>query len=311
MAVVFTKKDIQVSRQEALRFLFKETSNFGGMIASTMSSLLTVVFALAVLYWVDFIELPQTTGQIIALSVTFLMIGIVLFLIRQQECYLFDKTHSNSFLRGVFSIPFSIVVFTAIFLILLFPSWQQQSLTAEVSPSTSVITVMLIATAASFAFNAIWEFFLFYFMQLFTKRDWFILAEREMFIEGMGLRFEEARRYGTPLSLVRIQLPNFSPKEKRLLRDIFTRVTNSLRDIDSFSHMENRNDLGILAPISGVAAEGIFHRIAKLINEELYNRGYKEDCEVVGLISSIQADTETEFDLLKTQKKLTTTISFE
>lgn len=305
MGMVF-RKDVKITRDEAIRYLFMESDVVPGLLTSAIASVLSFLFAYVVLYLIKYIT--PTTNQFLVLIGIFFMFGIGYYFLKREEFILFDKTHAEVFVHGLITFPVAIILFTSIFVYFLLPEWKQSSAGSGIETQTlsSIIMVLLIGIVSAYVYIGLWNFTDFYLLQLFAKRDWFILAEREVFVNGLGMRFEEARRYGTALSLLNLTI-DISPKKRRLLDSIYKRIVRSLRDIDSISHYENWNNIVILAPITAPACHGLFNRIANVINDELVAKGIKSSHVIEAGISTVSASTESEYDLLKP----TTTLKFD
>lgn len=303
------RSEVKISRDEAIRYLFMESGVAQGIISAVLSSVAAFFITFYILSLILLRDI--TTNQFLVLLVIFAGLGVLLFFIKKEEFNLYDRTHSEIFMHGVFTYPVMIILFTAIFLYFVLPQeeWSVTEVGTEASLLSSVITLMLVGLMIAYIFEGLWKLINFYVLQLFAKRDWFILAEREVFIQGMGMRFEESRRYGTALSVLKVQL-DIPASRKRLLNSIYKRVVKALRDIDSISHLDNWNDFAVLTPITGPACHGLFNRVANVIKEQLYAKGVKENHKIEGYISSVTPETESEYDLLKPQEKIEHEIKF-
>lgn len=294
---MIVRKEVKITRDEAIRYLFMESDTVPGMIASSIASILAFLVSYLVLYLVRFIA--PSTEQFIILLASFFVYGVLYYFIRKQEFLLFEKTHSEVFVHGLLTFPITIILFTMIFVYFLLPEWRQGA-ASDIRSQTmsSVITVLLVGIVSAYIFNGLWKIADFYILQIFAKRDWFILAEREVFVNGLGMRVEEARRYGTALSLLNLKI-DIPARKRHLLEGLYKKIVHSLRDIDSISHYEDWNNIVILAPITAAACHGLFTRIANILNDEIVVRGVREGHLIEGGISTVTAETETEYDLLK------------
>jgi hypothetical protein len=302
MGMVF-RKEVKITRDEAIRYLFMESEVVPGLVTSAFSSVLSFLFAYVLLYLIKYIV--PTTTQFLFLIAIFFTFGMGYYFLKREEFVLFDKTHAEVFVHGLITFPVSIILFTSIIIYFVLPEWKQAAAGSGIETQTlsSIIMVLLIGIVSAYVFIGLWNFVDFYLLQLFAKRDWFILAEREVFVNGLGMRFEEARRYGTALSLLNMTI-DISPRKRRLLDALYKKIVRSLRDIDSISHYENWNNIVILAPITAPACHGLFNRIANIINDELVAKGIKDAHVIEAGISTVTAQTESEYDLLKTTPSL-------
>ncbi len=300
------RKDVKITRDEAIRYLFMESDAVPGMIASVLASLISFLIAYLLLYLIKFIV--PSSSQFIILLIVFFAFGVGYYFLKKEEFLLFDKTHADVFVHGLITFPVTIILFTSIFIYFLMPEWKQNATGSGLETETlsSVITVLLVGLMSAYIYNGLWKLVDFYILQIFAKRDWFILAEREVFINSLGMRFEEARRYGTALTLLNLKI-DIPPKKKHLLEALYKRIVRSLRDIDSISHYEDWNNIVILAPITMPACHGLFNRIANVLSDELQARGIKEAHMIEGGITTVSSEVESEFDLLKP----TTVLKFE
>ncbi len=304
------RKNIKISREEAIHYLFNESSGIAGMFSSALSS----VFSFAVSYYLLIASkfIPYNVMELSIIGGLFFGVGVGLYFIKKQEFTLYDKTHSSVYLHGLLTYPILVLVYASMFIYFLVPQWNEiaNSTGGGTSLLSSIITALLVALIFSFLFNALWQIVDMFVMQIFAKHDWVIVAERDYFIAGLGMRFEEARRYGTSLSLVHIKI-GIDPRKKRLLKTIYRRVSEAVREIDSISHYEDWNSFVILAPITEGASKGLIGRISKIIKEEMYKNGIRSSIDIVSDISSLSRETENEFDMLKPQETVTQTLSFD
>ncbi len=302
------RKNIKISREEAIHYLFNESSTIGGLIASSISSGIAFLASYYVLVYAKFIR--YNLIEMAVITGIYFLAGIGLYYIKKQEFMLYDKTHSAVFIHGLLTYPMLVLIYASMFVYFLVPQWNIMA-GEGTNLLSSIITALLVALIFSFLFNALWQFTDMMIMQVFAKRDWVVVAERDYFIGGLGMRFEEARRYGTSLSLVHLRIGINPRRKKRLLKVIYRRVAEALREIDSISHFEDWNSIIILAPITEAAAKGLLTRISKIMKEELYKNGIRDNVEVSADISTLNRETENEFDLLKPQENVTQTLSFE
>ena len=289
------RRHIKITRDEVIHYLYMESSIVIGMIASVVASLIGFFFTFLFIHLLRFITIP--TNDFYILGVIALVTGIVIYFIKRQEYILYEKSSSNVFLVGVFVFPILIIIYTVIFLNYLIPVWSSMQSDVAFSYFAAVITVTLVSSAFSYFFHGIWKMTDYLILNIFAHKDWIILAEKEYFVTGLGFRFEEAKRYGTSLSIVNISI-NLPISKKATLKRIFGKISSTLREIDSISHFENWNDIVILAPITQPAAESMYHRIIQVIREELDQKGEGENVKISGKVSAIQPDSESEYDML-------------
>jgi len=295
------QKSLKVSRDETLHYLFGETNLILGILSSIVASLSGMFITLGFLHFAGFFTIQQ--DQLVILSVVFAILGIAIFFTKKEEFHLYDKTGSHIFIAGVFSYPIYIILFTLVLLYFFLPDWTSAQKGVQVNVVAAIILIFLISVAFSYLFNGWWKLITYLLLQMFSRRDWRVLAERDAFLSGLGLRFEESKRYGTSLSLLNLTV-TVPPREKKILAGIYKRLADSVRDIDLISHFDNVNNFAILAPITLAAGQGLFKRVVKLVQEELYTKGYKKKVTVEAGIATILPETESEFELLKPAEML-------
>ncbi len=294
-------KKLKLTRDDALKYLLLETNLAGSLLTSVIGSLVGFLITFFILYSAKFIPFKLT--EFIILLVVFGAIGVVLYFIKKEEFRLYEKTASDVFTHGLFSYPFYIVIFAILFIYYLIPQWLSASHGNGQNVTAMVITIFLVSGGFSYLFNGIWKLTSFYIFQGFANKEWFILAERDHFISGLGLRFEEAHRYGTSLSLIHFVFEK-DRSLKRFFQDLFKKMQVAVRDIDTIAHYEGWEDWMVLAPITEVACEGLVNRMMKVIKEEMVARGIKRSIKLTIGISSLGKNVESEFDLLKPHKTI-------
>ena len=290
------QKALKVSRDEMIHYLFAETNIVLSILASIIACLSGMYIVLGFFHFAGFFTIQPE--QLLILSIVFFILGIVIYFTKREEFHLYEKTGSHAFIVGVFTYPIYIVLYTLVLLYFFLPDWNQAQKGQQLNIVAAIILIFLLAIAFSYLFNGWWKIVDYFLLRILARRDWVILAERDAFLSGLGLRFEESKRYGTALSLLNLKL-TVPPREKALLAWIYKRIADNLRDIDLLSHFDDVNNFAILAPITQVACEGLFKRVTKLIQEELYARGYKKKVSMEAGIASIIPESESEFDLLK------------
>jgi GGDEF domain-containing protein len=296
------KKHLKISRDDALRYIILETTVFKGIIASVLSSLVACFAIFYLIYITQFFDFALE--EFFVVMGIFFVVGIAVFFIKREEYRLYEKTSSEVFTHGLFTYPLYILLFTGIFLYFLVPQWAEASVETEHQMLASVVTVFLVSILFSYLFNGIWRLLAFFILKLISGQDWVLLAERDFFISGLAMRFEEAKRYGTSLSLVNLTINGISNRNKQLLQSIYRKMVDSLREIDAISHYESWSNIVILAPITGKAAEGMVNRLVRVIRDEIHTKNYKETVTVESRIGSVKIDTETEFDLFNAESTL-------
>lgn len=301
-------KNLRLTREDALKYLLVETGLVGSLFASVIASLSGFVIIFFILYSAKFI--PFKLIEFLILLGVFVLIGVLLYFIKREEFRLSEKTSSDVFVHGLFSYPFYILVFSILFTYYLIPQWLQNIHGKEQNIPAIVITIFLVSGGFSYLFNGIWKLVAFYLFQIVADKDWFILAERDHFVSGLGLRFEEARRYGTSLSVVHFSFEKDSSL-KRFFKELFKKMKMSVRDIDSIAHYNGWEDWMVLAPITESACDGLLNRMSKVIQEELVTRGLKRSIKVTVGISSLNKSVESEFDLLKPHQTIEKVIEVE
>jgi hypothetical protein len=295
------QKTLKVSRDEMLHYLFGETNIILAILSSIVAALSGMFITLGFLHFAGFFTIQP--DQLITLSIVFIGLGIAIYFTKKEEFHLYDKTGSHIFIAGVFSYPIYIILFTLVLLYFFLPDWTSAQKGIQVNVVAAIILIFLISVAFSYLFNGWWKLISYFLLRLFARRDWVILAERDAFLSGLGLRFEESKRYGTALSLLNLTV-TLPPREKKLLAGIYKRIANGVRDIDLISHFDNVNNFAVLAPITQAAGHGLFKRVVKLVQEELYTKGYKNKVMVEAGIATILPETESEFELLKPAEML-------
>ena len=293
------RKNLKITRDEIIHYLFTESTMVAGLFASTLASILTFALGFASMHFVKILVIG--INEIVILSICSVLVGIGIYFIKKQEYSLYEKTNSPFFLSGVFAYPFLILLFTVLFMYFMGQKPQEDS---AYNYFAAIITVLLVAAAFSYLFFGVWKLLDYLILKFFAKRDWVILAEREYFLNGLGLRFEEARRYNNSLSLVNIRIDLIPNKFKKMLMGIYKRISTSLREIDSISHFDDWNNIVVLAPITLPSAELMFKRIVQAVHDELLTKGYKDKVMVVAGISTVSSETHNEFDLLKPQGQM-------
>lgn len=306
------RKQMKISRDEALRYMVDEAPIFKSIISGIFASLVAFVviyYLISVTRLIAFGSTEFINNMFFILLGVFAALGIATYFTKREEYILYEKTGSDTFIHGVFSYPLYIITFTIIFAIFLLPTWKKGSTGQEYSLSASMVTIFMLAVVFAYLYNGVWKLITFFSIQMLSGRDWLLLAERDFFVSGLTMRFEEARRYGTSLSLLTFTL-SISNKKKKMLKTIYKKFTSTLRDIDSISHYESWNKIVVLAPITSSAIEGLFTRMVKVSKETLYAKGWKDKVIVEGGIASINNEVESQFDLLKPHKILKQEITF-
>lgn len=302
------RKNIKISREEAIHYLFNETSAAGGILGSALSSGIAFLASYYILIFANFIR--YNVVEMAVITGIYVLVGVGLYYIKKQEFVLYDRTHSAAFIHGLLTYPILVLVYASMFIYFLVPQWNIMA-GEGTNLLSSIITALLVALLFAFLFNALWQFLDMLLLQLFAKRDWIVVAERDYFIAGLGMRFEEARRYGTSLSLLHVRIGLDPRKQRRILKNMYRRVAESLREIDSISHYEDWNSIIILAPITAAATKGMLARISKIMKEEFYKFGVRSNVDINADISTLSREIENEFDMLKPQESVSQTLSFE
>ena len=294
------RKNIKISKEEAIHYLFRETDLIPGMFSSAISSVIAFVISYFLLFAVKFIQ--YNSIELIVFSAIFFILGIPIYFIKQEEFHLFDKTHSDIYIHGILIYPLLLLIYLGVFVYFLVPQWLDTAKSGE-SITSSIITALLVALIFAFFFHAVWQLVNFILLQVFAKHDWIILAERDFFMTGLGMRFEEAKRYGTSLSLVHFKV-KMAQDRKGIYKKVYRRIAQSVREIDSISHFEDWNSFVVLAPITLAAAKAMVIRINKIMKDELYSLGVKSNITLEVDISSLRQEIENEYDLLKPQETI-------
>lgn len=291
------KKQVHLSRAEALKYLIQESPAVVAIISASISNLVVFALSFTLLAYGRFINYDQ--NAFIIIGILFGACGIPQYFIKKQEYALFDKSSSDIFLNDIFSYPVYILLFTGALSYFFLPGWQTQ---AQDSLVTMLVTVFGVALLFSYIFIGLWKLFTFYLLSLFSGRDWVILAEKDYFMTELSHRFEESRRYGVPLSVVSLTIAAASGGNiKKLQREIYSKTEKSLREIDTIAHFNDESHIYMLSPITSMAAKGMMERIAKMIQEMVVNRYPKAEITLEMATASTTPEVKSEFDLLRPQ----------
>jgi hypothetical protein len=295
---MLTRKNIRISRAEALKYLFLEAHAVPGILAACISNLVVFGIVFGILYLGRFIQYSNE-GFIVS-AIFFLLFGIPQYFIKKQEFLLYEKTTSDIFLFDIFTLPLYLLLFGGLFTYYFVPDWISKN-SGQTSVLTIVVTIFIVALIFSYVFNTIWKLVDFYLLGLFSGKDWFLMAEKDHFINVLAMRFQEAKRYSVPLSVVviRLEIQRFNGSQKRLLDQIYRKISISLREIDTISHFNAWNVFYLLSPITQAAAKGMLDRMVRILQEMVNVRGIQADIIVESSVSAIRAETQTEFDLLQ------------
>lgn len=99
-----------------------------------------------------------------------------------------------------------------------------------------------------------WGILFAHILVLCSPVDWRLVVDKERFTQALRTRFDEARRYGLPLSMLVIEIPELDEFRKNISRRALTHfaeslienVSAALRTVDVFARLENGQYIGIL-----------------------------------------------------------------
>jgi len=295
---MYYKKNIKISREEALKYLFSESSIVFCLLSGATSAAFVYFLIVNFLYFARFID---NYLVVIITTVIFLIFGIIQSLVKKQEFLLYDKTFSDIFLYDIISLPLVILLFSGVFIFLFIPQWQLSQ--AQDTLTSMIITIFALSFMISFVYITLWKILTLGLLGLLSKKDWYIMAEKDYFLGILALRFEESKRYGVPLSIVgiKINLPK-GKNYKKYLYQLYNRISKAIREIDTIAHYGEIDFFYILAPIPNLGAKGLVNRIIKIIKEFFIAYGLKINVTIEASISSLLPETQTEFDLLNPQQ---------
>ena len=103
--------------------------------------------------------------------------------------------------------------------------------------------------------------------------DWMLILDNEHFIHTLKLRFDEAKRYPGPFSLMLISIKDFDNLVKKFSKNKITEVqeklidfvNRSMRTIDIVARLEKGQYVGVILHCSGVEAKIPAERVEELV----------------------------------------------
>ncbi len=277
-----------------------------GIIAGALT-FLSMYFLLIIISAIEF-KKSEFFISLIVSSIGGGIASLVKYVDQKLEILSYKETTIKDIIANItyYFFLISVLVYS---LTALYEAWKEKTTITE--PSVLITALIMFSFIASFIIYHLWDFFFKGIISLISPVDWMLKADEDAFKRVLSLKFEEAKRYSTPLTLLLIKpyIESGSPKDlKKFIITLESEVIDSLRRVDLVARIEGGKYLAVLMSVNKAQAKVPAARIKKLADEVLDRLKISGGVDISA--SSFSPEITSEEEMVRVAKDLMGSFEF-